>query len=126
MRVLKAAVLYFAVVFAAGFVLGPLRILWAVPRFGVRNAELMEAPVMLAVTVVAAQWIVRRLALPTAPSVRLPMGLLALAFMLGAEFTVVLWLRGLSIREYLAGRDPVSGTVYYAALALFAVMPLFV
>ncbi len=28
-------------------------------------------------------------------------------------FGLVLWLRGLSIREYLATRDPVSGTIYY-------------
>jgi len=126
MQIVKAAVLYFAFVFGAGFLLGPIRILWAVPRFGVRWAELMETPIMIVVTFVAARWIVRRLALPPAPSVRLGVGSLALLLVLGAEFTVVLWLRGLSIREYFASRDPVSGTVYYAALALFAIMPLFV
>jgi malate dehydrogenase len=41
---LKAAVLYFALVFGAGFVLGPIRILWTVPRFGTRMAELMDTP----------------------------------------------------------------------------------
>ncbi len=46
--------------------------------------------------------------------------------MLIAEFTLVLWLRGLSIKEYLAARDPVAGTVYYVALGVFAVMPLLV
>jgi hypothetical protein len=35
-------------------------------------------------------------------------------------------LRGLSIREYVAGLDPVSGTVYFAMLGAFAVMPLLV
>jgi hypothetical protein len=34
MQILKAGVLYFALVFGAGFVLGPIRILWAVPRLG--------------------------------------------------------------------------------------------
>lgn len=126
MQIVKAAVLYFALVFGAGFLLGPIRILWAVPRFGVRWAEFMETPIMIVVTFVAARWIVRRLALPPAPFVRLGVGSLALLLMLGAEFTVVLWLRGLSIREYFASRDPVSGIVYYAALALFAIMPLFV
>jgi hypothetical protein len=29
----------------------------------------------------------------------------------------------MSLREYFATRDPVAGTVYYAMLALFAVMP---
>jgi type IV secretory pathway TrbD component len=45
---------------------------------------------------------------------------------LTAEFTLVLWLRGMSISDYLANRDPVSGTVYYIMLGVFAVVPLFV
>jgi len=125
MRILKAAVLYFAIVFGTGFMLGPIRILWVVPRFGTRMAELMETPIMLVVTIIAARWIVRRLALPAAPSSRLGMGCIALGLMLVAEFTLVLWLRGLSISEYLARRDPVSGTVYYAMLGVFAIVPLF-
>jgi len=126
MRILKAGVLYFGIVFGAGFVLGPIRILWVVPRFGPRMAELMEAPIMLAVTVIAARWIFRRLVLPPTPSIRLGMGCIALGFMLIAEFTLVVWLRGLSISEYLASRDPVSGTVYYGMLVVFAIMPLVV
>ncbi len=52
------------------------------------------------------------------------MGGIALSLLLIAEFTLVLWLRGLSIKESLAARDPVAGTVYYVALGVFAVMPL--
>jgi type IV secretory pathway TrbD component len=81
---------------------------------------------MLGVSILAARWIVPRLAIPATPSTRLLVGVIALAFMLAAEFGLVLWLRGLSIREYFATRDPVSGTVYYVALGLFALMPLFV
>jgi len=55
MQTLRAGVLYFAVVFGAGFILGPIRLLWAVPRFGPRIAELMEMPIMLVVIVVAAR-----------------------------------------------------------------------
>ncbi len=126
MQILKAGVLYFALVFGAGFVLGPIRILWVVPRFGARMAELMETPIMFVVTIVAARWIVRRLAVPSAPSNRVGMGCVALGLLLVAEFTLVLWLRGLSISEYLANRDPVSGTVYYAMLGVLAIMPLLV
>ncbi len=126
MRTLKAGVLYFAVVFGAGFVLGPLRILWVVPRLGARMAELLEAPIMFVITIVAARWIVRRFAVPPTPSSRLGMGGIALGLMLIVEFTFVLWLRGLSIRGYLAGRDPVARTVYYLMLGVFAVMPLLV
>ena len=37
----KAGVLYFAVVFGAGFALGTIRTLWIVPRVGTRLAELI-------------------------------------------------------------------------------------
>ena len=119
MSILKAGVLYFTLVFGAGFVLGTIRTLWVVPRFGMRIAELMETPIMLVVTIVAARWIVHRLAVPSVPSSRLGMGFVALGLMLVAEFGFVLWLRRLSIREYLATRDPVSGTVYYLMLGGF-------
>jgi len=123
---LKAGLLYFALVFGAGFLLGPIRILWVVPRFGARTAELLEAPIMLAITIIVASWITRRFKVPRTPSSRLGMGVMALVLMLVAEFTLVLWLRGLSIREYLAGRDPVAAAAYYVGLLLFGVMPLLV
>lgn len=126
MQILKAALLYFALVFAAGFALGPIRIMWVVPRLGTRWAELLEAPVMLAVIVAAARWTARYCAVPSAPASRLAMGCLALGLMLVAEFGLVLRLRGMSYREYLATRDPVSGTVFYACLGLMALMPLLV
>lgn len=125
-QVLKAGAIYFALVFGAGFVLGPVRILWIVPRLGARMAELMETPIMLVVIVASARWIVRRLAVPSTTFSRLGMGGVALNLLLVAEFTVVLWLRGMSVREYFASRDPLSGTVYYATLAVFAAMPFFV
>jgi type IV secretory pathway TrbD component len=126
MQVVKAGAIYFALVFGAGFVLGTIRTLWVVPRFGMRMAELMEMPIMLAVTIVAARWTVLRLSGPTMWSVRLGMGCIALVLMLVAEFGFVLWIRGLSIKDYLATRDPVSGTVYYAMLVVFAIMPMLV
>ena len=124
MQTLKAGVLYFALAFAAGFVLGIFRVLWIVPSFGARAAELMEAPIMLLVIILAARWVVRRLALPASAAVRLGAGFIALGFLLVSEFTVVLALRHLTIAEYLAGRDPVAGTVYIVMLLVFALMPL--
>jgi hypothetical protein len=126
MQILKSGVLYFALVFGAGFVLGPIRILCVVPRFGTRMAELMEEPIMFVVIILAARWIVQRLAIPSTPSRRLSVGCIAAGLLLVAEFTLVTSLRGLSISQYLATRDPVSGTVYYAMLVVFAIMPLLV
>lgn len=123
MQVVKAGALYFVVVFAVGFVLGAIRTLWVVPRVCARTAELMEMPIMLAVTIVAARWTVLRLSVPMMWSARLGMGCIALVLMLIAEFGFVLWIRGLSIKDYFATRDPVSGTAYYLLLIVFAIMP---
>ena len=124
MQILKAGLAYFAMVFGAGFVLGPIRQLWLVPRVGARAAELMEMPVMLLVIIGSARWITRRFALPAAGLARLAVGSLALGLLLIAEFSLVVWLRGLTLAEYFATRDPVSGTVYYLMLGVFAIMPL--
>ncbi len=126
MQLLKAGAPYFVLVFGAGFVLGPIRILWVAPRFGERTAELMEAPIMLVVIVLAARWIARRLAVPPTPPRPLGVGFVALGLLLLVEFPVVLWLRGLTVGEYFARRDPVAGTVYMVMLGVFAVMPLLV
>jgi hypothetical protein len=121
MQVLRAALLYFGVVFGAGFMLGVIRTVWVARRVSARTAELMEAPLMLVVTIIAGRWIVVRFAVPATASVRLEMGAIALGLMLLAEFGLVAWLRGISIKTYFATRDPVSGTVYYALLAVFAI-----
>jgi hypothetical protein len=125
-QILKAGLLYFVLVFGAGFVLGAVRMLWIAPRTGARMAELMEAPIMLAVTFFAARWVVRRRALPGAAATRLGAGFVALGLLLIAEFTLVLAFRGLTLAEYFASLDPVAGSVYYALLGVFAVMPLLV
>lgn len=125
-RIAAAGAAYFALAFAAGFALGTIRVLAVVPRIGERAAELVEAPLMLAVVVAAARFVVRRF-VPGAPAAaRLAVGLVGVVLLLAVEFTVVLALRGLSLAGYFAGRDPVAGAVYVALLALFAVMPALV
>jgi len=121
--ILKAALAYFALVFGAGFILGPMRILFIVPRFGVLVAELMEYPLMLVVIVAAASWLVRKFQIAEQT---LLVGLLALGLMMAFEFTLVLWLRGLTPTEYLSERDALSSFIYYLMLVVFAVMPLLV
>jgi hypothetical protein len=123
MQTLKAGILYFALTFGAGFVLGPIRVFRVVPHLGERTAELMEMPIMLGVMIMAARWIVRHLAVPSTWSSRLGMGGVALGFILAAELMLVCWLRGLSLGEYVASRDPVAGAVYLVMLAVFPLMP---
>ena len=83
--------------------------LWLVPLLGARAAELTEAPIVLVVTIVAARWVGRRLAVPARWARRLAVGAVALAHLLAAELAVVLLLQGLTVREYLAARDRRAG-----------------
>lgn len=124
MRILLAALSYFALVFGTGFLLGAFRVSLLVPRLGERMAELLEMPVMLVVILASAGFVVRRFALPAALPVRLATGLVALCLMVAAELCFAALLQGRSLREYVASRDPVSGGVYLAMLALFALMPV--
>ena len=121
---MRAGLAYFALVFGAGVVLGTVRVAALVPRIGVRLAELAEMPAMLVVIVLAARFVVRRLSVPASVRARLVMGLGALAWLVAAELALVVLLEGRSVREYVAGRDPVSGTAYVLVLALYSAMPL--
>lgn len=113
---------YFGVVFAAGFLLGVPRVLWLVPRLGERSAELLEMPVMGLVMLVTARALVRR-----NPSLGVGdwtrVGGLALALLIAAELSLAFLLEGLSPRQALLQRDPVSGSVYLCMLLVFAALP---
>jgi hypothetical protein len=95
-------VIYFLLIFALGWILGPIRELWAVPRFGRVPALLIEAVIMLIAMTVAARWVILRFNVPQTLGPTVLMGLVALGILLPAEIAGVLWVRGSSLREYLA------------------------
>ena len=123
---LRSGAYYFACVFGAGFILGAIRVPLLVPRLGVRVAELIEITVMFVVIYGSAKWIVRRHRLPPGIAGRWMTGVFALILALGAELLLVLGLQGIPVSQYIASRDPVSGTMYGVMLLVFALMPLLV
>ena len=123
MRSFKSAVLYFALVLGTGFALGSIRVPFLVPRLGERYAELLEMPFMFMAIVLAARYVVRRFDLPASLSLRLSVGFAALLMSVVAELLLASLLQGRSIAQYIASRDPVSGSVYLVMLLLFALMP---
>ena len=125
-RVLSTSLIYFGLVFAAGFVLAPVRILVLQPRVGERLAELIELPLMVLVSWLLASWLMRRKLMPYRRWQRILVGALALLLILLAEFWVVLFVREISLAEYFATRDPVAGLAYYISLLMFAAMPVLV
>jgi hypothetical protein len=123
MNTLKPALAYFIMVFGTGFMLGTIRVLWIVPKIGVRTAELIEMLPMFIAILLSAHWINQHFANADNIFTKLKIGFLALIFLLTAEIALGVGLRGVSIPEVLISRDPISGTVYYAILILFALMP---
>jgi hypothetical protein len=115
-------VCYFALVFGVGFLLGIVRVLALVPRLGERWAELAEMPLMLVAIIVSARFVVRRFSATDRASY-LVSGGIALLLLVVVELSVVLAMRGMSIGQYVAERDPIAGSVYVAMLVVFAVMP---
>jgi len=123
-RTIEAGIAYFALVFGAGFVLGSIRVPFLVPSLGERVAELIEMPFMFVVVLVSARFITKRFSLPANVLARVGAGFLALGLLVAAEVLLAVAIQNRTLGEYVASRDPVSGTVYLAMLALFAAMPL--
>ncbi|WP_270939133.1 hypothetical protein [Falsiroseomonas oryzae] len=121
--ILAAGLLWFAVMFGLGFLLGPVRILVLEPRFGATLAVLIEAVPMIAAMVVLAPWVARLFELPPTARARLGMGGAGLLLLLVAD-TLLGWLlfgRGL---DALLDRPATwDGRVYLLLLLLFLVMP---
>lgn len=118
-----SALAYFGIVFSIGFVLGVVRVLWIEPAIGERNAELLEIPVMVAVSFIAAGLVLDRYAVPDNRAA-LALGIIALMLLVLVEFSVVLGIQGLTVAEYFDARDPVAGGAYALSLILFGVFPL--
>jgi hypothetical protein len=125
-QIVKAAVVYFLIVFAAGFALGTIRELWVSSMIGTRAAETAEVPLMIGIGALAAIWVVARFGLRRQLGMRVAAGVLAVVLLLATELALVLPLRGLTLQEYLASRDPVAFAAYVVGLLFVALMPALV
>ncbi|MBI1407437.1 MAG: hypothetical protein GC145_15095 [Caulobacter sp.] len=101
-RIVAAAMLFGLAMLAAGWLLGPVRVLLIEPRLGSVAAVWLEAPIMLAVILVSARWVSRRFRLAGDLAARLTVGSLALALVIAAELAGALALRGQAPAETLA------------------------
>jgi hypothetical protein len=83
-----AAGAYFAVVFAAGFIAGSIRVLIVAPRLGRLGAVIIELPAMLAISWLICGWAVWRFGVPARLGARAVMGAIAFALLMLAELSV--------------------------------------
>jgi hypothetical protein len=123
MAALKAGIAYFAVVFAAGFALGTLRVTIVAPRVGETGALLLELPLILALSWVACAWLVRRHDVAAAAGPRLAMGAVAFALLMAAEAGLSTLVFGRSLAQHLAAYRTANGQLGLAAQLAFAAFP---
>lgn len=123
-RAILAGAAYFAIVFAAGFALGTLRVLAIAPAWGERAAVLLELPVMLAICWGACGFTLRRFDLPARARDRLTMGGTAFALLMAAEICVSLFALERDLAGHLAHYATLSGALGLAGQIAFAGFPL--
>ncbi len=103
--------------------LGVLRTVFARSRYGVRIAELIEAPFMLITILCVGRWLTKRFQRSVTQGQFLIVGLMATSLVLLADLAVGVGLRGMSPWEVFTGKDAVTGPVYFGLLTVFALTP---
>ncbi len=81
---------------------------------------------MLIAMTVAARWVIRRFEVPQTFSDSLSIGFIAIGLLFPAEFAGVLWVRGLSLPEYLASFVTAPGIISLLMFLFFGAMPTLV
>jgi len=120
---LWAGLAYFALVFAAGFVLGTLRVLAMVPLLGESAAVILEVPVMLAISWVVCASLTRRFTVPPEMSPRLVMGGVAFVLLLAAEIILSATVFGRGPVAFANELAKPTGAAGFAGQVLFAHIP---
>jgi hypothetical protein len=121
---LRAGLVYFAVVFAAGFLLGTLRVLALVPRVGEELAVVIELPFMLLVSWIACKRLVTRFSVPGGVAARATMGASAFGLLMLAELGVSVLGFGRSIAESFESYQTSSALIGLLGQVAFAAFPI--
>lgn len=122
MRIASAAIVYWAMVFALRFVLGTVRVLWVIPLVGLMPATLLELPIILAASWLAAGWLVRRFGIAGGGEA-LAVGALAFAILMAAECALAGVLTGQTPAQWLADLRQPHALLGLAGQVVFALMP---
>jgi hypothetical protein len=121
---IRGGLAYFALIFAIGFALGAIRIIYVIPRFGELPAVLLELPVMLASAWLICGWLVIRCRVPDRTAPRLAMGATAFAALMLAELALAMLLFGRTPAQHLDSYRSVAALFGLAGQLLFAGFPL--
>lgn len=125
-RALTSASAYVLTLFALGFVLGTIRVLFVVPHIGELAATIAEVPVMLTAAYFTCRWAIRQWQVPSTIAIRLAMVLWFLALLFVFETLLGATLFGRSVAEQWTALGSPAGLVGISAQIIAALLPLFV
>ena len=125
-RALTAATVYFLALFALGFVLGTIRVLFVAPQIGVLGATLVEVPLMLGASFFLCRWVVGRWRVPPDLAARWGMALWFLVLLVLFETLVGAALFGRTLAGIWAGLATPAGLIGLSAQLVAALLPLLI
>ena len=123
-QILTSAAAYFAVVFAAAFALGVLRVTVIAPRVGALMAVLIELPIVLVVSWLVSRQVVYLFNVPKEWLPHFLMGALAFLFLMIAEPAIAIFGFGRSFTQYFAAFQSRAGIIGLLGQIAFGLIPL--
>lgn len=125
-RTFTSATVYCLALFALGFVLGTIRVLFLAPQIGEMGATLVEVPVMLGAAFFLCRWVVGRWLVSPELAARWGMAFWFLVLLFLLETLVGVALFGRTMSDTLAGLATPAGLIGLTAQVIAALLPLFV
>ena len=122
MRIAGAAAAYWAAVFALGFVLGTIRVLWLAPLVGLLPATALELPFMLAASWLVAGLVIARFGVARSADA-LGVGGIAFALLMMAEGALAVAMMRQTPGEWLAQLGQPHALLGLGGQVVFAAIP---
>ena len=119
---IRLGLIYFAAVFAVGFVLGTIRTLFLTPSIGELGAVLVELPVILTAAWVICGRLLRGRRVTAAQAAA--MGVAAFTLLMLGEAGLSVWLFGRTLPQHLALYAQPAKMIGLAGQIAFAAFPL--
>lgn len=123
-RALGAATVYFLALFALGFALGTIRVLFVVPRLGLFQATLAEIPIMLTAAFFTSRWSVQHWQVAPTLAARWAMVLWFLILLAGFETVMSTVLFGRTLADQWEILTTPAGSIGMLAQVIAALLPL--
>jgi hypothetical protein len=125
-RALVAGTVYFLALFALGFLLGTIRVVFVAPRYGQVTGTLAEVPVMLTAAYVICRWVLNHWRVSPRSTIRWTMVPLFLVLLFTFETLFGLALFGRTLSEQWAALVTLAGVLGLSAQVIAALLPVFV